>query len=229
MKIKIIKPDGSKAEVDIDGSIDFQGMGVLSPDEVTALKTRAEKSGEDKASKAWQEKLELAEKKLSDYESNLTDRQRDTASAKDRIAAMEKTVQDLRNQMERATKEAAEANMSKALADARSGLAFMDGGQTIFDMQMRSKMQPDGTYILATGERGTLEQARNEWIGSPVGKALIKAVGQRDGSGTAPSGITGVSFGDIVKDFKLKKQYIEQHGEAKYAADFLAHKESQKK
>jgi hypothetical protein len=229
MKIKIIKPDGSKAEIEIEGAIDFQGMGVLSPDEVTALKTRAEKSGEDKAAKTWQDKIDAAEKKLADYEASLTDKQRSTAKADERIASMEKTLQELRTQMERATKEAAEANVSKALADARAGIAFVEGGQDIFDLQMRSKLQADGTYILATGERGTLDQARIEWATSPIGKAMIRAEGVKPGTGTGPASLQGVTFGEIVKNSELKEKFIAAHGASAYTKQYLEHQASLRK
>jgi hypothetical protein len=228
MKIKIIKQDGSKAEVEIDGAIDFQGMGVLSPDEVTALETRALAEGKTSAERIAQEKIDAAERKLVEYEASLTDKQRGSVKAEERIAAMEKTLQSMRADMESAQKASQEATIAKALADARSGLAFTDGGQTIFDMQMRSKMQPDGTFILATGERGTIDQARQEWASSPVGKALIKAQAT-GGAGTGPTSINGTTFADIVKDPALKEQYIAQHGEAKYAADYLSHRKSQQK
>jgi len=228
MKIKIIKQDGSKAEVEIDGAIDFQGMGVLSPDEVTALKTRALAEGKTAAERAAQEKLDAAERKLADFEASLTDRQRNSVKSEERIAAMEKTVQEMRANMEAAQKSSQEATIAKTLADARSGLAFTDGGQTIFDMQMREKMQPDGTFLLATGERGTIDQARMEWASSPVGKALIKTQAN-GGAGTGPTSIMGASFADIVKDNKLKAEYVKTHGEAKYTADYLAFKKSQQK
>lgn len=228
MKVKIIKADGTKAEIEIEGSLDFQAMGVLAPDEVTALKTRALKDGEDKAAKLWQDKIEAAEKKLTDYESSLTDKQRSTAKADERIAAMEKTLQDLRGQMEKATKEAVEANLAKALADARSGLAFADGGQEIFDLQIRSKMQPDGTFLLSTGERGSLEQARAEWADSPVGKALTRAESM-GGAGTTAAMLKGTSFSEVVKSPELKAKFIAAHGVPAYSKAYLEHQAAQKK
>jgi hypothetical protein len=222
MKIKIIKPDGTKAEMEIEGSLDFQGMGVLAPDEVTALKTRALNEGKTAAEKAAQEKLDAAEKKLADFESSLTEKQRGTVKAEERIAAMEATIKSMRADMEAAQKASAEANLAKSLADARAGIAFADGGAEVFDMQMQRKRQSDGTYILATGERGTLEQARAEWLGSAVGKSLVKA-DQRNGAGTGPSNIQGVTFAQIVADPKLKAAYVEQHGAARYSAEYTAH------
>jgi len=222
MKIKIIKSDGTKGEVEIDGSVDFSAMGVLSADEVTALKTRALGEGQSKAEKAMQEKIDAAERKLTEYEASLTTKQRNSVQAEERMAAMEQTLKAMRAEMESAQKARAEADLAKAIADARSGLAFTEGGSTIFDLQMRSKMQADGSYILSTGERGTLDQARTEWVNSPVGKALIRAE-SRSGAGTSASSITGVSFADIVKSPELKKKYIAEHGAPQYAQEYLAH------
>ena len=234
-ELRIINPDGSKAVMAIPEGvqIDAQAMGMMPTESVTAFKMKVESESSAKARAEMQAKIDqiaaekaAVEAQLGDFQASLTKKDSDRLAADTRIQTMEKTLTALQQSLEAQTKSAQQAQLAKEIADARSGLAFaVPDAIGIFDMQVASKRQADGSYLLATGVTGTIDQLRDEWTASPLGKSLLRS-NQRPGAGTTP-GIDGKSFSEIRKDPKLASAYVAQHGSQKFAEMVWAEKQTQ--
>ena len=235
MSIKILTADGSQQTLEIPegAKVDFKGMGVLPPEEVDSLKTRAIAEAKSKAEKEYTAKLaeiesakSAAERQLQEYKASLDGTTQKSLQDQERLQNMEKTLNELRESMTLKEQEAQKYALAKEIADARASLRFVDGGQEVFDSHMQAKRQADGSYILATGEAGTLQQLRDEWTGTAVGKSLLKT-DQRGGVETGPS-LGGRSFADVVNNLELKTAYIEKNGQKAYAEKYLEYIQSKK-
>jgi len=225
-KVKIINPDGTKAEVELPegAKIDFQGLGALPPDDVSELAKRKVAEGIEKAKRELGSELEsikaaktTAEQQLEQFKANLADKDKKVIQSEERFGKLEQTIKSLTESLEAQRTQATEAIIAKEIADARAGLAFnTDEALPIFDMMLRQSRQADGTYELKSGLKGTAKQKRDEWLDTDLAKNLLKSQ-QRPGFGTSAPGISGKSFSDILADPALKAQYIKAHGKTAFA------------
>jgi len=194
-KLKIINQDQTKGEIDLPegASIDFSGMGVLTTDEVTTLKTNAVSEGFTKGETSLQGKLDEANTAKVKAESDLT-AFKDTLKGKDatavqneeRMTKMQESLEALTKNNENMAANAKVAEFQNMMGDVVSKTQFVGGGRDIFINAATAKRINGGDkFVGSSGAQVSAGDFFNEWKGTETGQALIKA-DQNGGAGSGP-------------------------------------------
>jgi hypothetical protein len=207
MKISVKNEQGQVQEVELPGTPDWKAIGVLSPQEVDALKARAIEDGKRIG-------LTEAEKYRAELEAIKAEKEalgKGKHDADSRLGTLEKTIATLTASLEGERKAREEAAFRAHVGDTLSGVPVVRGAAEIF-ADMARKSLKEGGFQLADGTLGTMQQFRDEFFGSELGKRLVLTT-QKGGAGTGgDASLDGKSFADILKSPEAASKFIEKNG-----------------
>jgi len=200
MELKITQADGTPGvlEVPEGAQVDFKAMGVLSTEEVDALKARAIQQGKTAVQgelEAARMELENNKQKLQKFEGSLTEKQKQEMEANGQIEALSKTVEELKSNLEKEAGERARAQEAVDLRQAMDGVQLVQDAFQYLEQFVASK-KVQGGYQAADGTTVDMKAVASEWLESPIGKNLTKTTDLGGGGTDAPTG-AGMSFQSV--------------------------------
>ena len=199
-------------------TLDLEKLGLVTQDKVNEIRNAAygqgaEKIEKEKVALLIQERDALQEK-LNLNVSNLSQKEKDANATTDRLALLEKGLKESIEKSEQSEQRLQTERFNGTISEAVRNINFVKDGQDVF-YQFALKQKENGGFILDNGIGGTIDQLREQWIQTAVGKALIVS-DQKGGTGSQKSGELNASFSEIMKNPELKNKFIDANGMDKY-------------